>query len=113
MAEPRKGKVVAINTGASPRRAKKQGPAKSAQPRTPVQSDEWSEIVDALAGFVWSSARAMSASSQVSEEVFRIAWLRLADHVSELAEDAMEAWLQRTVTRERIRITAMRRGGPW
>jgi hypothetical protein len=111
MADPRKGKVVPIKAGASSRRAKKQGPAKSVQSRTADQSEEWSEIVDAFAAFVWSSAQAVPVSAREAEEVFRISWLRLADHVTELSQDALAAWLELTVTRELARISAIRRGG--
>jgi hypothetical protein len=68
-------------------------------------------MVDAFAGFVWSSARAVTVSAQVTEELFRISWLRLADHVTELPHDAVEPWLQQTITRERTRMLAIRRGG--
>jgi hypothetical protein len=50
-------------------------------------------------------------SAREAEEVFRISWLRLADHVTELPQDAVEAWLELTVTRELARISAIRRGG--
>ncbi len=110
MAKPPKGKVVAINVGARSRRVNRQGPAKSLQSRIHDQSDEWSELVDTFAGFVWSSARAGQVSGLVSEEVFRIAWLRFADHFTDVPNDAVEAWLQETVVSERIRMTALGTG---
>jgi hypothetical protein len=110
MAKPRKGKVVAIDAWARSWRANRQGPAKSLEIRTHDQAEAWFEIVDRLAGFVWSSARAGQVSAQVTAEVFRITWLRFADHVMDVPHDAVEAWLQKTVARERIRIAALRTG---
>jgi hypothetical protein len=110
MAKPGKGKVVAIDAGASSRRANRQGPANSLQSQTQDPSDQWSEIVDALAGFVWSNARAGRVSGKVAAEVFRIAWLRFADQFTDVRADAVEIWLKQTVAHERIRIAVLRTG---
>jgi hypothetical protein len=110
MAKPGKGKVVAIDAGGGSWRANRQGPANSLQSRTHHPSDQWSEVVDTLAGFVWSSARTGQASVRVAAEVFRFAWLRFADHFTDVPHEEVEAWLHQTVVRERIRIAALRTG---
>jgi hypothetical protein len=106
--ETPKGKVVAIDAGRRSRRADGEKPGESVQPHGHGQPNEWFETVDTLASFVWSSARAGRVGWQVSEEVFRIAWLRFADHFTVVPNDAVEGWLQETVVRERIRMTALR-----
>ena len=110
MAKPDKGKVVSIDAGGSSRRADRQGPANSLQSQAQDPADQWSEVVDALAGFVWSSARAGQVSVKVAAEVFRIAWLRLADHFTDVPHHAVEAWLKQAVARERVRIFGLRTG---
>jgi hypothetical protein len=108
MPKPRKGKVVAINAGPRSRSVNPQGPAKSPQSRPHDPSEEWSEIVDTHAGFVWSSARAGQVSGRIAVEAFRLTWLRFADHFTEVSVETMEVWVQQTVVRERIRMTALR-----
>jgi hypothetical protein len=92
------------------RRSDRQGAAKSVRSLTPDLSDEWSELVDVLAGLVWSDAGAGHVNARVTEQVFRLAWLRLADHFTELPTRAVEAWLQQAVIREHIRLARLRRG---
>jgi hypothetical protein len=66
--------------------------------------------VDALAVFVWLHARAGNINGRLTDEVFRLAWLRLADHFTDVPAHAVDAWLQQTVVRERIRMSALRTG---
>jgi hypothetical protein len=108
MAKPRKGKVVAIDAGPRSGKADSGKPGGSLQPHAPDQSDEWSDTVDTLAGFVWSTALAGQVRWEVAEGVFRIVWLRFADHFTDVPNDAVEAWLQETVLRELRRLTALR-----
>ena len=108
MARPRRGKVVAIDAGVPFRWVHKPGTAKSPQSGTHDQSDAWHETVDALADFVWTWARAAQTTGHSTEDVFRTAWLRFADHFMDVPDHAVEAWLQQTVARERTRMTALR-----
>jgi hypothetical protein len=68
------------------------------------QGAAWNEIVDRFASPVWAAARAANSSEVRAQQVFRLTWLRLFDHLHYLPAETIGHWLEDTVARESTRI---------
>src|SRR3712207_1177504 len=65
----------------------------------------WSALVERHTGLLWSVARSFRFNDAVVADVVQTSWLRLVEHLDDLADPgAVGAWLATTVRRECLRL---------
>ena len=74
-------------------------------------NEVWDALVDRYAGRVWTVARGHGLGGEQASDACRLIWMRLADHVHELAPAEIEAWLEQVTKREAVRLQRLHRAG--
>jgi RNA polymerase sigma factor (sigma-70 family) len=70
----------------------------------------WSDLVDGLAGLVWSVARGLGLYGSDAADVSQTVWLKFVENIAKLREpERAPAWLATTTRHECLRV--LRRSG--
>ena len=70
------------------------------------QQDAMGKLVTELSPLLWQVARSAALSTEDAEDVVQTAWLKLVDHLNDMAPGALTAWLVTTTRREAWRVSA-------